>query len=126
LDLPQKDDDVVRQIISLLRIRKGADFTHYKKTTIHRRIVRRMALSKNEDPGAYLNYLREHKEEQDVLYQDLLIPVTSFFREPNAFDYLLDTILPLIVKSKQSGEPIRVWVAGCSTGEEAYSIAISI
>lgn len=122
----QNDEDTLRQIISLLRIRKGTDFTHYKKTTIHRRIVRRMALSKNEDVGAYLNYLRDHKEEQDILYQDLLIPVTSFFRDPKTFDYLRDTIFPLIAKNKQPGEPIRVWVAGCSTGEEAYSVAITL
>ena len=123
-NLPQQDEDVFKQILSLLRIRKGTDFTYYKQTTIRRRILRRMALNKNEEPAAYLKYLRENKPEQDVLYQDLLIPVTSFFRDHKSFDNLCETVFPLIVKNKTAGEPIRVWVAGCSTGEEAYSIAI--
>lgn len=124
LNLPLEDEEVFKQIISLLRIRKGTDFTYYKQTTIRRRILRRMALNKNEEPAAYLKYLRESKTEQDVLYQDLLIPVTSFFRDQKTFDNLCETIFPLIAKNKSAGETIRVWVAGCSTGEEAYSIAI--
>ncbi len=119
-----QDDEVLRQIISLLRIRKGTDFTYYKQTTIGRRVLRRMALSKIEEPVDYLNYLRENKPEQDILYQDLLIPVTSFFRDEKSFDHLQDTVIPILVKSKTEGSPVRVWVAGCSTGEEAYSIAI--
>jgi two-component system, chemotaxis family, CheB/CheR fusion protein len=120
------EEDTFRQIILLLRIRKGTDFTYYKKSTIRRRILRRMALSKNTELGTYLKYLRENKLEQDVLYQDMLIPVTSFFRDPKSFDNLLKIALPLIAKNKTVGEPIRVWVAGCSTGEEAYSIAICL
>jgi two-component system CheB/CheR fusion protein len=123
-NLPLEDEEVFKQIISLLRIRKGTDFTYYKQTTIRRRILRRMALNKNDEPVAYLKYLRENKTEQDVLYQDLLIPVTSFFRDSKTFDNLFETVFPLIVKNKSAGETIRVWVAGCSTGEEAYSIAI--
>jgi len=123
-NLPLEDEDVFKQILSLLRIRKGTDFTYYKQTTIRRRILRRMALNKNEEPAAYLKFLRENKLEQDVLYQDLLIQVTSFFRDHKSFDNLCETVFPLIVKSKTAGETIRVWVAGCSTGEEAYSIAM--
>jgi two-component system, chemotaxis family, CheB/CheR fusion protein len=120
------DEDTFRQIISLLRIRKGTDFTYYKKSTVRRRILRRMALSKSGKLSEYLKYLRENKPEQDVLYQDMLIPVTSFFRDPKSFDNLCKIAIPYIVKNKTVGEPIRVWVAGCSTGEEAYSIAICL
>jgi two-component system CheB/CheR fusion protein len=83
-----------------------------------------MAINKNENPTAYLNYLRDNKSEQDILFQDLLIPVTSFFRDSVIFDHLSETVFPLIVKNKKPGEGIRVWVAGCSTGEEAYSVAM--
>lgn len=78
-DLPEQDAAVFKQILSLLRVRKGTDFTFYKQTTVIRRILRRMALNKITEPAIYLNYLRENKSEQDALYQDLLIPVTSFF-----------------------------------------------
>jgi len=121
---PLQYDDVFKQILSLLRIRKGTDFTYYKQTTIRRRILRRMALNKNEDPASYLKELKDNKAEQDILYQDLMIPVTSFFRDPKTFYNLCETVFPLLVKNKIAGEPIRIWVAGCSTGEEAYSIAI--
>ncbi len=123
-DMPQQDEDVFKQILSLLRIRKGTDFTYYKQATIRRRILRRMAINKTEELSVYLKYLREKKTEQDLLYQDLLIPVTDFFRDPKIFDSLCKTVFPLIIKNKKEGEPIRVWVAGCSTGEEVYSIAI--
>ena len=122
--LPQQVEDIYKQIISLLRIRKGVDFTYYKQTTIRRRILRRMALNKNDDLAVYLNFLRENITEQNVLYQDLLIPVTSFFRDPKVFDHLCESVFPAIVINKIPGETIRIWVAGCSTGEEVYSIAI--
>ena len=125
-NIPQQDEELFKQILSLLRIRKGTDFTYYKQSTIRRRILRRMVLNKNEEPAAYLKYLRENKTEQDVLYQDLLIPVTSFFRDQKTFDNLYETVFPLLVKNKTANEPIRIWVAGCSTGEEAYSIAICL
>ena len=123
-NLPLEDEEIFKQILSLLRIRKGTDFTYYKQTTIRRRILRRMAINKNEEPAGYLKYLRENKEEQDVLYQDLLIPVTAFFRDRKSFENLCETVFPAIVKNKPASESIRIWVAGCSTGEEAYSIAI--
>jgi two-component system, chemotaxis family, CheB/CheR fusion protein len=125
-NIPKPAADVFKQILLLLRIRKGTDFTYYKQPTLLRRIFRRMALNKNEEPADYLKFLREHKEEQDVLYQDLLIPVTSFFRDPKSFDHLCETVFPSLIKSKVPGAPIRVWVAGCSTGQEVYSIAICL
>ncbi|MEX0661890.1 MAG: chemotaxis protein CheB [Balneolaceae bacterium] len=118
------DDDVFRQIISLLQVRKGVDFTYYKQTTIRRRILRRTALNKKTNVGDYLTYLRKNREEQNTLYQDFLIPVTSFFRDPEIFKNVRETCLPIIKKNRTDGEPLRVWVAGCSTGEEAYSLAI--
>ncbi len=127
--LPQQEGNIYKQILSLLRIRKGTDFTYYKQTTIRRRILRRMALNNNEELATYLKFLRDNKPEQDILYQDLLIPVTSFFRDQKVFDNLRESIFPHIVKSNSiadtaASEFIRIWVAGCSTGQEAYSIAI--
>jgi len=125
-DIPIEDEEVFKQILSLLRIRKGTDFTYYKQTTIRRRILRRMAINKNEEPAAYLQYVRDNKTELDTLYQDLLIPVTAFFRDAKTFENLCETVFPQVIKSKLPDEPIRVWVAGCSTGEEAYSMAICL
>lgn len=115
-----------RQILSLLHIRRGVDFTHYKQTTIRRRMARRISLSMKESIGEYLVYLKENKAEQDNLYQDLLIPVTQFFRDPDIFEKLRETVIPLLAKSKSANEPIRIWIAGCSTGEEAYSIVMCL
>ncbi len=120
----QDEEDVFRQIITLLRVRKGTDFTYYKQTTIRRRILRRMAINKIKKVSAYLEYLREDKEEQDTLYSDFLIPVTSFFRDPKIFENLSNQFLPDIIDKIPNDKTIRVWVAGCSTGEEAYSLAI--
>ncbi len=122
--VPTAVADVFKQILSLLRVRKQTDFTYYKQTTIHRRILRRMAISKTEQPADYLAYLRQNKPEQDALYQDLLIPVTSFFRDPKTFDTLCETVFPALIAGKAPADPVRMWVAGCSTGEEAYSMAM--
>ena len=126
VNIPKQEEDTYKQIITLLRLRKGTDFTYYKQTTVRRRILRRMAITKKENVAEYLSFARLHKEEQDELYQDLLIPVTSFFREAKVFDNLCETVFPLILKNKDKNSPIRIWVAGCSTGEEAYSIAMCI
>ncbi|HEY5465147.1 MAG TPA: chemotaxis protein CheB [Hanamia sp.] len=125
-NIPPEDGDAFHQILSLLRIRKGTDFSYYKKTTIHRRILRRMTINKFEKLPAYLQYLRENKPEQDILYQDLLIPVTGFFRDPKVFDNLCSNIFPQITKNKKPLEAVRIWIAGCSTGEEAYSVAMCL
>jgi two-component system CheB/CheR fusion protein len=125
-ELPKSDEDIFKQIIRLLRLRTGNDFTHYKQPTIRRRIARRMVVTKREDPAAYLKFLREDKNEQDALFNDVLIPVSYFFRDTKIFDSLKDTVFPLIMQKKSPDDSLRIWVAGCSTGEEAYSIAISL
>ncbi len=125
-NLAIEDEEVFKQINALLHIRKGTDFTYYKQTTIRRRILRRMAINKNTHPVDYLQFLRDNPSEQDILYQDLLIPVTSFFRDSNIFENLCANVFPVLLKNKQVDEPIRIWIAGCSTGEEAYSMAICI
>jgi two-component system CheB/CheR fusion protein len=124
--LPQKDEEVFKQILTVLRVRRGVDFTYYKQSTLKRRIIRRMALSKIEKPTDYLIFLRENKGEQDALYNDMLISVTNFFRDPQAFEVLCVTLLPTLIRKKTNHEPLRIWIAGCATGEEAYSMAICL
>lgn len=119
-------EGIFREILYVLRIRKATDFTYYKQTTIRRRIIRRIGLSKMENLADYLNYFRENVPEQDLLYQDLLIPVTGFFRDPKVFDELCEVIFPDLLKDKDHLNPLRIWVAGCSTGEEPYSMAICL
>jgi two-component system CheB/CheR fusion protein len=125
-ELPKNDEAVFKQIISLLRQRRGVDFTYYKQPTIRRRIARRIAITKKINLAGYLKFFRTDKAEQDALFQDILIPVTSFFRGPKTFQFLSKTILPTLFKSKAKEEPLRIWIAGCSTGEETYSLAIII
>jgi two-component system CheB/CheR fusion protein len=123
---PVVETDPIVEILGLLRPRTGVDFTHYKQTTIRRRILRRMALRSLQDPREYLALLRSDDAEVQSLYQDLLIRVTQFFRDPEAFEALKQKVFPAIVDGRPSGSVIRLWVAGCATGEEAYSLAISL
>ena len=117
----------LQQLFSLLRSKTGHDFSLYKQNTILRRIDRRIKLSLVPDLAAYIDYLNQHPEEIEALFRDLLINVTQFFRDPEAFDALAEKAIQPLILSKYSSEiPLRVWVAGCSTGEEAYSIAIVI
>ena len=124
--LPKNDEDNFKQILLLLRQRTGVDFTYYKQPTFHRRMARRIAIVKKKNLADYLKFLRIDKAEQDALFQDLLIPVTSFFRDPKTFQRLTETVFPALFKNKKADEPIRVWIAACSTGEEAFSIAICL
>jgi two-component system CheB/CheR fusion protein len=119
-------EDALTNIFNLLRTATGVDFTHYKQTTLKRRIVRRMALYKQERLEDYVRYLQDHPAEVMALYHDVLINVTSFFRDPESFEALKTQVFPVITRDKSPGAPIRIWVAGCSTGEEAYSIAICL
>src|ERR1700730_463368 len=125
-DLHPAEHDPYRQLLALLRVRKGVDFTYYKQTTIRRRIIRRMGLNKIENISDYLSFFKENKLEQDILYQDLLIPVTDFFRDSKTYDFLCETVFPLLLKKREDGNTLRIWIAGCSTGEEAYSTAICL
>ena len=111
-------------IFALLRERKGHDFALYKISTVIRRVRRRMAVHGIEDYVTYLRFLREHGEELDKLYQELLIRVSDFFRDPEAFAALERLVIPRLFERRLVGEAVRVWVPGCSTGEEPYSIAM--
>jgi two-component system, chemotaxis family, CheB/CheR fusion protein len=113
------------KILELLRRAKGVDFTGYKANTLHRRIARRIVLNRLESMEDYARFLYENAAEVEALYEDILINVTSFFRNPETFVVLKERIFPHIVKHPIPNEPVRIWSLGCSTGEEAYSIAIS-
>jgi two-component system CheB/CheR fusion protein len=123
-DQDDNDDDDLKKILSFVKSAAGVDFTHYKKTTIRRRIIRRMLLYKIQTLAGYIDYLKKHPAEAGILYNDLLINVTNFFRDPLAMEYLQKQVLPQIIEGKPAGEAVRIWVAGCSTGQEAYSLAI--
>lgn len=119
-----KSEGALKRIFILLRALTGHDFSHYKQQTIARRVERRMAISQIDRLEEYVRYLQQSPAELEGLFHDLLIGVTSFFRDPAAFEALDKHVIPLLVTAKPAGAPIRVWVPGCSTGEEAYSIAI--
>jgi len=109
----------------LLRARTGHDFSLYKKSTLYRRIERRMAIHQLDRIGDYVRYLRENPQEVDLLFKELLIGVTSFFRDPLAWACLQERAMPELFAAYPTGGALRAWVAGCSTGEEAYSLAIA-
>ena len=117
-------EEDLRGVIQLLRKTTGTDFGHYKMTTIRRRIIRRMLLLRLETLHSYADYLRQNPDEVLALYGDLLINVTTFFRDADTMDYLQKELLPQLVRQKTPHEPIRIWVPACSTGQEAYSIAM--
>ncbi len=113
-------------ILEMLHNRMGVDFTHYKQGTVKRRISRRMGLLNMQKLDAYAEYLQEHPLEVEKLYHDILINVTCFFREPESFNALREIVLPEICQNKPPNLPIRIWVVGCASGEEVYSIAITL
>jgi two-component system CheB/CheR fusion protein len=119
-------DGLMNQVFRLLRRVTRVDFSEYKPPTIARRIQRRMVLHKLEKLSDYVALLHRDRNEAGALYQDLLINVTSFFRNPETFDALKQVVYPSILQSRNPSSPIRLWVPGCSTGEEAYSHAISL
>ena len=121
-----ESNGVYGKIFGLLRKTYGIDFRSYKPGTVRRRTLRRMALHKLDSVEQYLKYLQAHSEEVEQLYQDLLIPVTIFFRDPEAFEALKSAVFPAIVKDKSNRGNIRIWAPGCSTGEETYSLAIAL
>ena len=117
---------VLAQIFHRLRSAHGVDFTHYKRTTIRRRIERRMMLRRIESLDEYRESLDTDPGELAALYQDFLIRVTEFFRDPAAFDALRHNVLPALCEGRSPKEPLRIWVPGCATGEEVYSVAIAV
>ena len=124
--LSAEDDVHFKKILAILRAAFRVDFSAYRETTVRRRILRRMVLQTKDNLAEYIEYLRKDPPEVEALYQDILINVTSFFREPQTFEVLKESVFPEILKTKSQDTPIRVWVPGCSTGQEAYSLAIAL
>ncbi len=118
------DDNSLKKIFILLRTQTGHDFSQYKPSTIYRRIERRMALHQITSVEDYVKYLHQIPPEVNALFSDLLIGVTNFFRDPDAFSTLEENVIPKLFENKPLGSVVRVWCTGCSTGEEAYSVAI--
>lgn len=125
VDIDQDSPDL-KTILMLLQKASGVDFRLYKMNTIKRRILRRMVLNKLKTVKEYAKLLNERKGETDILFQDLLITVTNFFRDSEACSYLKATLLPRLFKNKSPGDALRIWIPACSTGEEAYSMAMMI
>ncbi len=121
-----KQEDLLRQVFLILRRQTGMDFSGYKRATFGRRLARRMLIRKLEDLEDYVRFLGESPEEVEALYQDVLIMVTEFFREPETFDYVQTEIFPRLTQGKEPGSALRLWVVGCSTGQEAFSFAMSL
>jgi two-component system, chemotaxis family, CheB/CheR fusion protein len=119
-------NETLNKIYALLRNFSRVDFSYYKPGTIKRRITRRMFLRKIDNLDAYLQFLRKNRQEVESLFNDVLINVTGFFRDPEAYESLRKEAFPLILRNKGPNAPIRIWVPGCSTGEEAYSLAIAL
>jgi len=124
LDIAVENKSALGQIIVLLCAHTSNDFTLYKKNTMYRRIERRMSVHKIDKMGAYVSFLKENPKEIDILFKELLIGVTNFFRDVSVWEKLKETIIPAIITNQESGSILRAWVPGCSTGEEAYSLAI--
>src|SRR5881296_2939648 len=123
-EAPASGPDAFDEILRKLREKSGIDFMLYRQTTIRRRIARRMMIHGLDTLEGYLGYLEAHPSQVHALYNDLLVNVTRFFRDPEAFRVLQRSVFPRILKQRPADAPIRVWAPGCSTGEEAYSLAI--
>lgn len=123
---PIEESEALSKILRLLRKSSGTDFSAYKKTTLRRRIARRMAVTRVESLEQYAAHLESDAAEARALYDDCLISVTSFFRDPEVFEALSENALPLLLKDRPSDTPLRMWVPGCATGEEVYSIAMCL
>jgi len=126
LSTEDKTEQALMKIFILIRNRTGYDFSQYKKSTIYRRVGRRMNIHQIEEMSQYLRYLQETPNEIDQLFKEFLINVTHFFRDPEAFDSFKEGVLKYIIDKKSDFDTLRVWVPGCSSGEEVYSIAIVI
>jgi two-component system CheB/CheR fusion protein len=117
------DEELLRRVLAHLRVRTGHDFSKYKRSTVLRRIARRMQVTRSDDLQAYYDYMRDNADEAQALLSDLLISVTTFFRDSDTFETLRKTVLPQLF-DRDPTDAIRVWVSGCATGEEAYTLAM--
>ncbi len=120
-----KDQSSLEKIIILLRTHTGNDFSLYKKNTIYRRIERRMSVHRIDKISSYVHFLQENPKEANILFKELMIGVTNFFRDPAVWEKLKTTVIPDYISKMPEGSVLRAWVPGCSTGEEAYSLAIA-
>ncbi|MGH9397857.1 MAG: chemotaxis protein CheB [Terriglobia bacterium] len=125
-EVQPEDGSELKAIFRLLARETGVDFNLYKRSTVKRRIERRIILHKLENVPDYIRYLQEHPEEINALFQDILIHVTSFFRDPQAFEALTRQCFPRLMKGWKDEQVVRIWVPGCSTGQEVYSVAICL
>ncbi|MBO0716612.1 MAG: PAS domain-containing protein [Rhizobiales bacterium] len=123
-DIRNFDEELLRRILAHLRVRTGHDFSKYKRSTVLRRVARRMQVTRADDLKEYYDVMRDNPDEAQALLGDLLISVTTFFRDADAFDKIAKDVLPQLFKNKEPEETIRIWASGCATGEEAYSFAI--
>ncbi|MFO1421657.1 MAG: chemotaxis protein CheB [Candidatus Competibacteraceae bacterium] len=123
--LDERDQSGLDKVLILLRSQTGHDFSLYKKSTLYRRIERRMGLHQLDKIAHYVRFLQENPTERDLLFKELLIGVTSFFRDPATWVQLRDQVIPMLLAARPAGGPLRAWAAGCSTGEEAYSLGIA-
>jgi two-component system CheB/CheR fusion protein len=124
LALEEKTESALEKAIILLRAHTGHDFSFYKKNTFYRRIERRMGIHQIDKIASYIRYLQENTQELDLLFKELLIGVTSFFRDSAPWEQLRESVIPALLASRPAGHALRAWVPGCSTGEEAYSLAM--
>lgn len=122
---PPEDKPSLAQVVQILHQATGVDFTHYKFNTLYRRVTRRMVFQKMTSLREYVPYLRQTAVEVDALYQDILINVTSFFRDPEAFEALKKQVFTALIKDRSPNDPVRLWTLGCSTGQEAYSLVMA-
>jgi two-component system CheB/CheR fusion protein len=122
--LGEKEQNSQAKVLILLRAKTGHDFSMYKKNTLDRRIERRMSIHKLDKISSYVRFLQENPQELELLFKELLIGVTSFFRDPEAWEKLRDEVFPALLETHRAGGVLRAWSVGCSTGEEAYSLAI--
>ena len=123
-DIRNFDEELLRRILAHLRVRTGHDFSKYKRSTVLRRIARRMQVTRADDLKEYYDVMRDNADEAQALLGDLLISVTTFFRDTEAFEKIAKDVIPELFRIKEPEETIRVWVSGCATGEEAYTFAI--
>ena len=124
VDLEDKTQSAMEKVVVLLRTHTGQDFSLYKRNTFYRRIERRMGIHQISRMTAYVRYLQENSQELELLFKELLIGVTNFFRDPAVWKQLREEAIPTLLASRSPGQVLRAWVPGCSTGEEAYSLAI--